>query len=117
MSININFIKDHYEAISEKKKQQTIEILNSISEIKENNAIINFIQEKIEFVYIDKKLDISITININEVISEFRKWCSGKYGKEYDLLDNYILKREFTNFSNLGPLFEENSCIGIKLKE
>ena len=39
MSIHINYIKDHLEAISEKKKQQTLEIINSFSEIKENNSI------------------------------------------------------------------------------
>jgi hypothetical protein len=117
MSIHINFIKDHYEAISEKKKQQTIEIFNNISELKENNSVEKFIQERIEFMYIVKKLDINIVVNVNEVISEFRKWCLEKYGKEYELLDNSILKKEFTDFSNLGPLFEENSWIGIKLKE
>jgi hypothetical protein len=117
MSLHINYIKDHLEAISEKKKRQTLEIINYFSEIKENDSINKFIQERIEFVYINEKLDINTEINAYVVISEFRKWCMKNYGKEYELLDDILLKKEFTNFSNLGPIFDENSWIGIKLKE
>jgi hypothetical protein len=117
MSINSNYIKDHLEAISEKKQQQFIEIKNNILEIKETNAISNFIQEKIEYIYINEKLDINITLTFSDIICEFRKWCLEKYNKDYEILDNYILKREFANFTNLGPLFEENSWIGIKFKK
>ena len=40
-----------------------------------------------------------------------------KYNKDYEILDDIMLKKEFTNFSNLGPIFDENSWIGIKIKE
>ena len=109
------FVNDKMSILLEKEYERKRKIFETQNEIKNSGILIEFLKEKIEFVYKNKKLDINCKLSISEVINEFLKWCFEKYSKKFDI-HNYHIREIIKLPDFLGESYDDDSWIGIKLK-
>lgn len=109
------FINDKMSLLLEKEYEKKKKIFEVQNEIKNSDILIEFLKEKIEFVYKNKKLDINHKLSVSDVTNEFIKWCDIKYSKKFDINTYYI--REIIKLPEfLGDAYEDDMWLGLKFK-
>lgn len=109
------FINDKISILLEKEYEQKKKIYEFQNEVKTSGILIDFLKEKLEFVYKYKKLDINYKLSTYEVINEFIKWCEEKYSRKIDI-DYYHIKEILKSSDFLGEVSNNDEWIGLKFK-
>jgi hypothetical protein len=109
------FVNDKMTLLIEKEYEKKKKILEIQNEIKTSGILIEYLKEKIEFVYKYKKLDTNQKVSSYDLINDFVKWCDEVHSKKFDI-DNYYIKEIFKSSEFLGEMTDDDNWLGLKFK-